>query len=93
MNSSMARTGTCFGFGDAFTFQKKIFLGENVHGGPFLSRKVFEGVHSHVMDLLSKSDFGQFFNNSNFRFGPDSYFKISIIEIGPKSEVRNVRTI
>ena len=37
-----------------------------VRGVRFWSRKVFDGVHSHVMDLLQKSDFGPFNFSSKF---------------------------
>ena len=51
------------------TIDKKCFhleLNQNTttRGSLFWSRKVFEGVHSHVMGLLRKSDFGPF----NFLF-------------------------
>ena len=48
----------------------------------FWYRKVFEGVHSHVMSLLRKSDFGPF----NFLF--EIFDHVSKSDFGPLSIVR-----
>ena len=56
----------------------------------FCSRKVFEGVHSHVMSLLRKSDFGplsflfeMYDHVSKSDFGP--FLIVRISDFGPDS--------
>ena len=59
-------------------------------GSLFWSRKVFEGVHSHVMSLLRKSDFGplsflfeMYDHMSKSDFGP--FLIVRISDFGPDS--------
>ena len=54
-------------------------------GSLFTSRKVFEGVHSHVMGLLRKSEFGTL----NFPF--EIYDHVSKSDFGPLFNSSNFR--
>ena len=68
-------------------------------GNDFWSRKVFEGVRSHVMNMLRKCDFGPYFY---YKFGPKSQirtiekwtkitFSRVIINFGPLFNSKNLR--
>ena len=59
------------------SFQYGNALSHIYAGVPFWSRKVFEGVYSHVIDLSRKSDFGPF----NFLF--ENYDHVSKSDFGP----------
>ena len=67
---------------------RSLFL--STRGSLFWSRKVFEGVHSHVMSLLRKSDFGplsflfeMYDHVSKSDFGP--FLIVRISDFGPGS--------